>query len=55
MTTRDRLLADALCNFTPSLVGGKCQACRKSLKESESVYWIANLYCCEACAKKKLK
>lgn len=60
MTLRARLLADALCNFTPDLVGGKCQACRKALKEDESVYWFAGsggagMYVGDCCAKKFLK
>lgn len=42
MTLRARLLAEALCNFTPDIIGGKCGQCRKPLKEDESVYWFAS-------------
>lgn len=62
MTLRERLLEEALCNFTPDLVGGKCGDCKKPLAETESVYWFADKrdpalgrYVGPCCAKKRLK
>ena len=42
MTLRDRLLSEALCNFTPALVGGKCGDCGAKLKESDDVFWFSH-------------
>lgn len=62
MTLRDRLLAEARCNFTPDLVGGKCGDCGKKLKETDDVFWfrdegesVKDVYVGLCCADKRVK
>ncbi len=42
MTLRSRLLSEALCNFTPAIVGGKCGDCGAKLKETDDVFWFSD-------------